>query len=286
MRDESIRDRADDHRFSLAEFGIENILKPKYMRFEILETHVAHAVVCGQPQIDVFCGQKAKKGVELLVERERFRGFGRIAMLHKVSEREVHDFRTAVTKELQAGLEHEERKRFGIFAGLGFADIGEHIVNAVFFDRALIRVLGRKGDIAARQIEILLELPAKFVFGSNGDHAGAGIGKPRKNGLCHEELGIGHDNRFPSFRVKVIIAGNTVLRHGNARDDGHVVGAGEGRYGGLGSAGESFPDETRDVWELPAGEVAREIARIRAVDADGNTGAQRTAIVNVIDGKQ
>ena len=74
-----------------------------------------------------------------------------------------------------------------------------------------------------------------------------------------------------------------MLRHGNARDDGHVVGAGEGRYGGLGSAGESFPDETRDVWELPAGEVAREI---RAVDADGNAGAQRTAIVNVIDGKQ
>ena len=177
MRDEGIRDRADDHRFTLAEFGIENILKPEYMGFEILETHVAHAVVCGQPQIDVFRGQKAKKGVELLIERERFRGFGRIAVLHKVGEREVHDFRTAVTKELQAGLQHEERKRFGIFAGQGFADIGKHIVNAVFFDCALIRELGRKGDIAARQIEILLELPAEFVFGCNGDHTGAGIGK-------------------------------------------------------------------------------------------------------------
>ena len=167
VRDEGIRDRADDHRFSLAEFGIQNILEPENMRFEIVEAHVAHAVVCGQPQIDVFRGQKAKKGVELLVERERFRGFGRIAVLHKVSERQVHDFRTAVTKELQAGLQYEKRERCRIFAGQGFADIGEHIVNAVFFDRALIRVLGRKGDIAARQIEILLELPAEFVFGCN-----------------------------------------------------------------------------------------------------------------------
>jgi len=88
-------------------------------------------------------------------------------VLHKVSERQVHDFRTAVTKELQAGLQYEKRERCRIFAGQGFADIGEHIVNAVFFDRALIRVLGRKGDIAARQIEILLELPAEFVFGCN-----------------------------------------------------------------------------------------------------------------------
>ena len=49
-------------------------------------------------------------------------------------------------------------------------------------------------------------------------------------------------------------------------------------------------------WAVPAnpsrmkramfGSSAREIARIRAVDADGNAGAQRTAIVNVIDGKQ
>jgi len=69
-----------------------------------------------------------------------------------------------VTKELQAGLQHEKRERCRIFAGQGFADIGEHIVNAVFFDCALIRELGRKGDIAARQIEILLELPAEFVF--------------------------------------------------------------------------------------------------------------------------
>ncbi len=279
---ESIGYRADHPGLAGAEFGIENVLQVDDLGRAVGLRLIVHAVVGSHADDRAQFGKTADLLVDAAVELVRHRVAGRVLVLDVVGQRKEQHVGFVSFQQLDAGFENEQRKVHRVHVGLRHADQIEYVLDAVLGQGAAVGELGRKADVAARQVEVLAQLLPQLVLGGNRYHLGPGVGEDGQNRLAAQQFRAGHHHRLAGL-VEVIVAGDAMHRSWRASDQRHVVRAGEAGHRAVGDGVETFVHEAGEVGQDAVAAALLEVGGIAAIDTDDDHRLTRPLVSHAVE---
>ena len=258
--------------------AVEHILQINDVGLAVGAVFVVHAVVGGQRHGTTHFFQCGEVWIHHLVKGVGGRCTWRRLVLHVIRGRQIHQVGPVLFHDFHASGKDELGQVGAVDRGQRLADHLEHLVYAVFFQRALVGLFRGKADA----FHVVAKQAAQLVLGSDHRHLGAGIGKSGEYGAAAQVFGVVHHHFAVGVAVVKIIAADAVYRRGHPGDDGQVVRIGEAGHHAIALECRAGGDHARKKRRDAGGHRSGDVVVFTAIDTDHHQRAVHPAITAVV----